>query len=756
MTEHEAVALPELPQHSQGPSLPAPSLEQSQGSSSVPHPSTVHDNTFTQTPDPVGAYQQPDPSAPHPHAQPQHPKARPQDGRAGFNQSPRETWRPTPQPAKSTPVNGSAHPAGDHDAESQVPVAASNVVDGDGLDKAVSEAEQKPSSGPSLSQSPRPQEPSLDSLAKLRQFKREVEASRQTKSSSADLDPARLAKIAESFLLSQNQPPPQQKSGQTPLSQSSSASSFIPFAQNGSATATDEKEKAVREQQLKEQLRARVDRAGVVEKPKDQSPSTNQQHPPGRRPRAEDLIDPGAGSPAAATPIPTGPAALSSDLAAPIPSFVPPSHDTRLRRPPPEGPALSHPLPPQPNINAPAALHHRPAPVATPAPGINYEPSEKNFVPARFRDGKGGKPELGAFRKAGSDNNSPVYPRVGSVPPPVRDERHGPRDFELPPPPRSDGRSLADRISAPRSAVAPPRPRSPSPVRGPAPYRPPRNRYIEPPAARDARDSREYRRPPSPRRYADRSMSPPPSALSSRLGDPRNYPDPRDPRDPRNAPERFRERDYVRPPPLREFDRPLSPGRGRESIRYPDYARPPPEHRPAPAVAAVNENVLETIESLKAQISHLQQAALQAPPPSYLPGDRERERERYARYNSPSDRDYSLPSRGYSPPPARGPYRDSSPPYRRGISPPPRPIRRSPSPPPARRLRRNQSPPPFRRGISPPPIAPLGRPGSPPPPSRGGYLPAREYGYDRIEPVEKRRRLSMGSDDMRGGSVRYW
>ncbi|ODN78616.1 hypothetical protein L202_04215 [Cryptococcus amylolentus CBS 6039] len=752
MVQSAAPASSEIAHHSQAQpsSQPAPSLEQSKGSPSGLHQPTMPGDMQTQQmPTPMGAYRQPDQRALHPHAQPQ-------DSKTGYNQSPRESWRPSPQPAKPSIASGSSHTPGDHDGESQV--TASRLGPGDHHDRAESEAvtaKQDLTSGISPSQSPAHQEPSLDSLAKLRQFKREVEASRQTKSSSVELDPSRLAKMAESFLLSQNQPTSQQKSS---LSQSSSTSPFIPLAQNGSATATedDEKEKFIREQQLKEQLRARVDRAGVAGKPKEQSPSTNQQQLPSRRPRAEDLIDPGTQS-AATAPIPTGPAALSHD---PV--------DPRLRRPPPGGPALSHPLPPHPIPNGPPALHNLPPTTSAPAPGSNFEPSERNFVPARFRDGKGGVPVFGSFKKHGSDNDLPVYPRVDSVPPPIREERHRPRDIELSPPPRSEGRSLADRISAPRSAAVSSRPRSPSPVRGPAPYRPPRNTYLGPPAARDLRDIREYHRPPSPRRYADRSPPPPIDApyrppYDTRYGDPRNYPDPRDSRDPRNAPERFRDREYARPL-SRDFDRPPSPpGRGREFSRYPErdpYTGPPLDYRPAPPVPAVNENVLETIENLKAQLSHLQQAALQPAPSPYPPRDhdrererdieRERERERFARYGPPP-RDYPPPPRDYSPPPPRGPYRDSSPPYRRGPSPPP--LRRGPSPPP---IRRGPSPPfSSRRDLSPPPSSRLRRPGSPPPPPRGGYLPPREYGYDRPDPTPKRRRLSMEPDELRGGPVVY-
>lgn len=211
----------------------------------------------------------------------------------------------------------------------------------------------------SSGQSPAPQEIALDSLAKLRQFKAEVEATRQTRGGAAELEPAKLAKMAESFLLSQQQ--------QLQLQQPQTQDVHV---------IEEEKDKMAREQQLKEQLKARAkgDDSRLVDRNKDRSPSSSSAV--ARRPRAEDLIDSEK-----STPDVEGKPDLRSS-SNPPPSAVHLQQDPRFRR-------------------------RTPAPVPAPPSGNNFEPSAKNFVPSRFQNGKGGVPEIGEFRKAHQSSRSP-------------------------------------------------------------------------------------------------------------------------------------------------------------------------------------------------------------------------------------------------------------------------------------------------------------------------------------------------------------
>lgn len=125
------------------------------------------------------------------------------------------------------------------------------------------------------------------------------------------------------------------------------------------------------------------------------------------------------------------------------------------------------------------------------------------------------------------------------------------------------------------------------------------------------------------------------------------------------------------------------------------YGRPhAADYRAPPAPSPLDGNVLETIESLKAQLSQLQEATMHQPYPS-----RERERD-----YMPDP--YGPPPPGYAP---RGYGREASPPYRSG--------------PPPRRL----SPAPMDRGY-----------------------PERDYGYDRMDgPLARKRRPSIDLDDPR-------
>lgn len=138
----------------------------------------------------------------------------------------------------------------------------------------------------------------------------------------------------------------------------------------------EEKDKIAREQQLKEQLKARAtgDDSRLTDRNKDRSLSSSSAV--ARRPRAEDLIDSGK-----STPDVEGKPDLRSS-SNPPPSAVHLQQDPRFQR-------------------------RTPAPVPAPPPGNNFEPSAKNFVPSRFQNGKGGVPEIGEFRKAHQSSRSP-------------------------------------------------------------------------------------------------------------------------------------------------------------------------------------------------------------------------------------------------------------------------------------------------------------------------------------------------------------
>lgn len=298
-----------------------------------------------------------------------------------------ETWRPTPResytpkrdaelkaPKSSEEPNGQVNlkakpqapinanvsdtglPTPSLTAQSSSSVVSSGTVN-EFASKFQSQSHKDQQAQPS-GQSPAPQEIALDSLAKLRQFKAEVEATRQTRGGAAELEPAKLAKMAESFLLSQQQ--------QLQLQQ--------PQIQN--VHVEEEKDKIAREQQLKEQLKARAtgDDSRLTDRNKDRSPSSSSAV--ARRPRAEDLIDSGK-----STPDVEGKPDLRSS-SNPPPSAVHLQQDPRFQR-------------------------RTPAPVPAPPPGNNFEPSAKNFVPSRFQNGKGGVPEIGEFRKAHQSSRSP-------------------------------------------------------------------------------------------------------------------------------------------------------------------------------------------------------------------------------------------------------------------------------------------------------------------------------------------------------------
>lgn len=342
-----------------------------------------------------------DPRRPHYQIQqppPQQPESQQQQQRQQQQERPQsyefskstfqESWRPTPResytpkrdaepkmPKSSEESNGQVNPK----STPQVPIIAnvsdtglptpsltaqssSSVVSSATVNEFVSksQAQSHEDQQPQASgQSPAAREIALDSLAKLRQFKAEVEATRQIRGGAAELEPAKLAKMAESFILSQQQ--------QLQLQQ--------PHVQTVH-TIEEEKDKIAREQELKGQLKARAkgDDSRLVDRNKDRSSSSSSVA--ARRPRAEDLIDSGKS---------TSDVEGKPDLR---PSSKPPPSAVHLQQ-------------------DPRFQRRTPAPVPAPPPGNNFEPSAKNFVPSRFQNGKGGVPEIGEFKKAHQSSRSP-------------------------------------------------------------------------------------------------------------------------------------------------------------------------------------------------------------------------------------------------------------------------------------------------------------------------------------------------------------
>ncbi|WVN86873.1 uncharacterized protein L203_102047 [Cryptococcus depauperatus CBS 7841] len=566
-----------------------------------------------------------------------------------------------------------------------------------------------------------PQEQALDSLARLRQFKAEVEASRQARGASHDMKPAELAQMAESFLASQ-----QQSQSPQPDVQAQSASQET-LQQMANVTSEEEREKLVREHQLKEQLKARA-KGEDAHKLKEQSPNSKN-----GRPRAEDLME--------------ADKATRSDAVTSNTSALPdiPLHSPTISK---QKTSLS-------SSRAPASHQSSTSlPQIHPPSFGNYTSSEDDSVPEKHSSGGNGVVDYRFGREDFTTNNRkpeiPLHERTRSKEMEThrsQDYIHHPKPLEREHPRLHDSRSLVDRIAGPQ----PLRPRSPSPARtarSTVSYRRPIS-----PGPRE----RHYQSAGSPRRYLDRS--PPLNAFSPRpydtpfdyrrvpdlhdmyrdprpTSDYRNFRNPRDPRinmletrargpaiDERNS--RDPQDSYLQPPPFaydrRDYDRSFPIERDAYG-RHLDYrAASPP----------VNENVLSTIESLKAQLSSLQATALQQ---GYTTAPILREPERV--------RDYA--ERYDQPPPPRG--------YARAMSPPPR--RLPPS------VRRPISPPPLRR-----PLSPARRPISPPrrPISPGRSLPMdrayppREYPYNRLESrinPPRKRGLSFDRDDGRGPRIR--
>ncbi|WVQ79278.1 hypothetical protein IAT38_001374 [Cryptococcus sp. DSM 104549] len=615
-----------------------------------------------------------------------------------------------------------------------------------GAPPANSSSTPQPNSAPQPQATDNKDQSSLDSLAKLRQFKAEVEATRHVaREGPSELEPSRLAKMAESFLLSQRQ------------------------NQNETPSLSDD-EKRAREQKLREQLKARTKSDDAVASPapaggatpnapagavKEEAPEPAADKAPTQigngngngaarpvenkqRPRAEDLIDsPTTARPATAKPTtPTAaPSAPQPPATAQPPSAQPPSGPAQ----PPTGPALHRqgrgrspaPHPPQESRDLASRLAPRGRRPASPPPANGRRQSSlERGQASTWRPGQDDERSRSRERPP----RAVVNPRDRSMERERRNremqeerralglDKDGSRSPRARPPPRgpplNEGRKLADRISGPRISGPPPprgRPRSPSPIRPPPNHRGPRG-PSPPPRLAGPRDA--YNAPPSPppaRHYSDPRSAPP--GLYGRPYDARGPPDSRDAYDYRGRDTRDRappppldSRDAYRQPPSAMYDRaPREYDRERErggrygaGDRADPYIRsPPPDYRrdsrdgprdlrdprdrdvrdsrdvrdvrdsrdprdvaprgPTPA----NDNVVETLEALKAQIAHLEKMVPSSGPPEREPPPAPRAYPTGSAYNHPTAYAGRYDSRG-SPPPRDGP-------VPRLASPPPRP-----------------------------------------------------------------------------------
>ncbi|WVW86999.1 hypothetical protein I302_109055 [Kwoniella bestiolae CBS 10118] len=529
---------------------------------------------------------------------------------------------------------------------------------------------------------------SLDSLAKLRQFKAEVEATRQNtnlnKSTvlAGEMNPSQLAKMAESFIMQQ-----QLKSGDA-----SSAPDMT--GQNVSTSAAEDKEKELKEKLLsKSQSRSMniSDNANKRERGRTDSPYNERALTSGqqenKRMRNDVSLPPHA---------PWDERARGGEYDyAPAPVKRDQNYENDRFRPP--------------HADDPRFTRRE-----------QFTPtSERGNAALRYqRDVSGSGSGSGADRRYSAGNGG-----RSRTPPSVRNGRdvgsyaneRGREEYRI------EGQRLADRISGPGPATVPKyRPRSPSP-----PSRVPPRTYTNarpPSPPRPPRESRErdYPRPPSPpRHYPD-----PRTPVNASFGRRTDHPDPYDTyanaRGPPTGPKGIAPDPYARapspgygrppPPPSREYGREQRYGYNQRA-REASYSRgnpppPPPEYRdqgrydrPPPLPPAGNPlmhgagvdttNVVETLEALKAQISKLEKlvptANTSAPPPPHQGYDT------YADYTSsyerdrlrephPREREYAYDSRPPPPPPPGNAY----PPSMGGRDRP-----RPPSPPP---------PPPQHRG----------------------------------------------------------
>ncbi|WWD04528.1 hypothetical protein V865_002598 [Kwoniella europaea PYCC6329] len=433
-------------------------------------------------------------------------------------------------------------------------------------------------------------ETTLDSLAKLRQFKAEVEATRQHPTLNThlankdgpsvgmgEMNPSLLAKMAESFILQQ-----QQKLGSVGEGKPTNASTSTGVTDKGEYSPVNvvEGRGSTKERELELKERLLFSKSRPMRNSESNSTFNERGYGYEDNKRSRNDIQ---------LPV-NSPWNERNDRGRSSSTIRSDNHDDqneRQRFPPP------HP-------NDPRFKRREPS-TSTTSSGPDHKPNETNFVPSRYQNPSGRGHERD--RRYSQEGQGPGRPRT-PPPSPIRNDRR--RDSVN----RSFGREregygygngnesqrLADRISGAGPSPAPKyRPRSPSPART-YPY---------------PRREQEYQRGPTP---------------------PRHYPDPRTPVDPT----------YGRRPDISNMDpydsyanargqplghaRPPSPGYGRPPPppardqwygydpkgREDAYSRAPPPPPPtggnvfAQGQGIDTNNVVETLEALKAQISKLE------------------------------------------------------------------------------------------------------------------------------------------------------
>ncbi|OCF73270.1 hypothetical protein I204_06501 [Kwoniella mangroviensis CBS 8886] len=515
-------------------------------------------------------------------------------------------------------------------------------------------------------------ETTLDSLAKLRQFKAEVEATRQHSHPSTyvdnkgnpsggvgmgEMNPSHLAKMAESFILQQRQKLDSADEGKiastnTSIEPADDSGYSRVNALEGSGSAK-ERELELKERLLSSRLRPSENqdrkRNSESNSPFDERAYGYEQN---KRPRND-------------VQLPVNPPWNDryKDRGRSSSTIRSDNHDDSdkyPRFPPP------HPSDPR--------FTRREQSTGTTSSGPDYKPSETNFVPSRYQNppGRGHQRDRRYSQEGQGRPRTPPSPPIRNEPGRNNVNRSFGREregygYD------NQGQRLADRISGGGASPAPKyRPRSPSPAR----------------TYSNTRREREYPRPPSPPRHYPGPRTPvdttygrrpdiptidPYDTYANARGQPLRHARPPSPGYGRPPPPSMRDQRYgydskgredaylgAPPPP------PTPPG-------YHDrYDRPPPPPPPpiggnvfAQGQGMDTNNVVETLEALKAQISKLEKLVPTAgtnvntqPPPLPPPPPRPQGYDPYGGYDHPREphpREREYDTRPF-PPPSGDPY----------------------------------------------------------------------------------------------------
>ncbi|WVQ66111.1 uncharacterized protein L199_004289 [Kwoniella botswanensis] len=521
-------------------------------------------------------------------------------------------------------------------------------------------------------------ETTLDSLAKLRQFKAEVEATRQHPTLNAQLankdgrsvgmgemNPSLLAKMAESFILQQQQKLGIAGEGKGANTDASTGTTdkgdYSPLNVLEGSGNTKERESELRERLLSSRSRPNENQS---RKRNNESNSPFIEHGYGyeenKRPRND-------------IQLPTNPPWNErNDRGRSTSTIRSDNYDDTNK--------YSRFPPPHPNDQR---FTRRDQSAGTTSSGPDYKPSETNFVPSRYQT----PPERERDRRHSQEGRG--RPRT-PPPPPIRNE---PRRDSVN---RSFGgkreghgygngnesQRLADRISGAGPSPAPKyRPRSPSPARNYSNHRREQEYQRGPTRPRHYPDPRTPVDPTYGRRSDIPNIDPYGSYAIAR-GQPLGHARPPSPGYGRPPPPPARDQRYGYDPEGREdaYLRAPPPPPG-----YHDrYDRPPPPPPPpiggnvfAQGQGIDTNNVVETLEALKAQISKLEKLVPTAntnvntqPPPPPPPPPHSQGYDPYTGYDyprepHPRERDYNprpFPPPGGSVYQARGRFPSPPPP----------------------------------------------------------------------------------------------